>query len=103
MTTLPATSSIPGSSGLDFDARKLRGDFPMLEARVNGRPLVYLDNAATTQKPQAVIDRLCRFYCEEYAKNQEEHALSRQASANIELTRKKAAALLGAPGPSQVV
>ena len=45
-----------------FDAEAIRRDFPILRERVNGRPLVWLDNAATTQKPQAVIDRLSYFY-----------------------------------------
>jgi cysteine desulfurase / selenocysteine lyase len=45
-----------------FDVGAIRRDFPILEERVNGRQLVWLDNAATTQKPQAVIDRLKYFY-----------------------------------------
>ena len=45
----------------------MRADFPILAARVHGKPLVYLDNAATTQKPQAVIDAVSRFYCAENA------------------------------------
>jgi len=45
-----------------FDVNLVRGDFPILQGRVNGRQLVWLDNAATTQKPQSVIDRLKYFY-----------------------------------------
>ena len=74
----------------------------MMNATVNGRPLVYLDSAASTQKPQVVIDRLCRFYREEYAKNDEEHTLSKAATEAIETTRKRAAALLGSPNSTQV-
>ncbi|HYA25097.1 MAG TPA: aminotransferase class V-fold PLP-dependent enzyme, partial [Terriglobales bacterium] len=48
-----------------LDAKLIRRDFPILEERVHGRPLVWLDNAATTQKPQAVIDRLAQFYAHE--------------------------------------
>src|SRR3954462_318756 len=55
---LPA--SVPATGG--FDAEAVRRDFPILRERVNGRPLIWLDNAATTQKPQAVIDRLSRLY-----------------------------------------
>ena len=46
----------------NFDAQKLRRDFPILRQRVHGRTLVYLDNAATSQKPQVVIDAICRYY-----------------------------------------
>ena len=49
-----------------FDVNEIRRDFPILQERVNGRPLVWLDNAATTQKPRAVIDRLVRYYEHEY-------------------------------------
>ncbi len=47
-----------------YDVEAIRGDFPILSRSVRGKPLVYLDNAATTQKPQAVIDRLVRYYSE---------------------------------------
>src|SRR5689334_19391659 len=55
----PATSSQGPSS---FDANAVRAQFPILRQEVNGRPLVWLDNAATTQKPRSVIDRLTYFY-----------------------------------------
>ena len=48
-----------------FDVNAVRRDFPILQERVNGRQLVWFDNAATTQKPQAVIDRLAYFYAHE--------------------------------------
>ena len=48
-----------------FGADKIREDFPILWTKVHGKPLVYLDNAATTQKPQAVLDALMRYYTEE--------------------------------------
>ena len=50
-----------------LDTGRLRRDFPILQEQVNGKPLVYLDNAATTQKPQAVIDTLTKYYTEENA------------------------------------
>ena len=53
---------VPNLSPYPFDAEIIRRDFPILRERVNGRPLVWLDNAATTQKPQSVIDRLSYFY-----------------------------------------
>jgi selenocysteine lyase/cysteine desulfurase len=45
-----------------FDVRKIREDFPILKQKMHGKPLVYLDNAATSQKPQAVIDALLHYY-----------------------------------------
>src|SRR5438128_11927819 len=58
----PKSREVPQRS---FDVWRLREDFPILQQRVHGKPLVYLDNAATTQKPQAVIDRLVRYYTED--------------------------------------
>ena len=51
-----------GSPVNSFDVQKVRKDFPILSTKVNGKPLVYLDNGATTQKPNAVIERLKHFY-----------------------------------------
>jgi cysteine desulfurase/selenocysteine lyase len=51
-----------GTGHPPFDVNALRRDFPILQRQVHGRPLIWLDNAATTQKPQAVIDRLADFY-----------------------------------------
>jgi len=50
-----------------YDVEALREEFPVLATRPYGKPLVYFDNAATTQKPRAVLDRLARFYAHEYA------------------------------------
>jgi cysteine desulfurase/selenocysteine lyase len=50
-----------------FDVERIRADFPILRRQVHGRPLVYLDNAATTQKPQAVLDALTRYYTDQNA------------------------------------
>ena len=54
---------------MSFDVQKIREDFPILKRKVNGHPLVYLDNAATSQKPQAVIDCMVDYYsnlCNKY-------------------------------------
>ena len=69
MTTLPMPSRTPSARARErlFDVNRVREDFPALHQRVHGRPLVYLDNAATTQKPQAVLDALLRFYTTECA------------------------------------
>ena len=68
MTTHHTGSQPPGSetqaitSAIPLDVAKIREDFPLLRQTVNGHPLVYLDNAATSQKPQVVIDSLVNYY-----------------------------------------
>lgn len=71
-----------------LDAAAIRQDFPLLARRVHGKPLVYLDNAATTQKPQVVIDRVTRFYVEENANvHRALHWLSERATDVFEEAR----------------
>src|SRR5262249_11113254 len=71
-----------------LDVARIRDDFPILQRRVRGKRLVYLDNAATTQKPQAVIDRLVRFYREENANiHRGLHALSVEATDSYDAGR----------------
>jgi cysteine desulfurase/selenocysteine lyase len=87
-----------------FDIERVRADFPILSREVHGRPLVYLDNAATTQKPRAVIDALVHYY-EHYNANIHRgiHALAEEATARYEETRQKVADFIGAPGPECIV
>jgi hypothetical protein len=69
-TTAPASDIRPGlvtGPPKRFDVERVRGDFPILGRRIRGRDLVYLDNAATAQKPQAVIDAVTHFYAHENA------------------------------------
>ena len=88
-------------SGLD--AARLRADFPILAREVNGHPLVYLDNAATTQKPRAVIDALTRYYETQNANiHRGIHALAVEATEAYEEARGKAARHIGAR-PADVV
>ena len=88
----------------DFDPPAIRRDFPALHQRVHDRPLVYLDNAATTQKPAAVIDRLARFYREENANvHRGVHALSDRATGSYEQARQAIARFLNARDPRQIV
>jgi cysteine desulfurase/selenocysteine lyase len=84
--------------------RDVRGDFPILKRRVNGHPLVWLDNAATTQKPQCVLDALADYYSR-YNSNVHRgaHTLAREATAAFEDARGKAGALIGATDRSEVV
>lgn len=73
-----------------FDVEKIRKDFPILKRKIYGRPLVYLDNAATTQKPQVVIDALKRYYSDENANvHRGVHFLSEQATNAYEQARNK--------------
>ena len=87
---------------LDRDA--IRSDFPILGSSVNGRPLVYLDNAATSQKPQAVIDAMDRFYREQNGNiHRGVHYLSQVATDAYDRAREKVARFIGAPSPRDVV
>ena len=71
-----------------LDVAALRADFPILKQRIHGKPLVYLDNAATTQKPQEVLDRLTRYYVEENANvHRGVHLLSERATNGFEHAR----------------
>lgn len=79
-----------------LDPRRVRADFPILSRGVRGKPLVYLDSAATTQKPRVVLDRLLRFYEEENANvSRGVHALSERATEAYEAARAHAARFLG--------
>ncbi len=90
------------ASTLDLDA--LRASFPILSREVNGRPLVYLDNAATTQKPQAVIDRIAHYYAYENANiHRGVHTLSQDATDDYEAARKTVARFINAPSDSEIV
>jgi cysteine desulfurase/selenocysteine lyase len=98
MTMLAA----PGARTLDVE--QVRADFPILRQLVHGRPLVYLDNANTTQKPAAVIEAVARFYAESNANvHRSTHALSERANALYERARERAAAFVNAPGVREVV
>jgi cysteine desulfurase/selenocysteine lyase len=87
-----------------FDVARIRKDFPILEREVYGKPLVYLDNAATSQKPRQVIEALVRYY-ETYNANihRAVHCLGEEATAAYEEARAKAAAFINAPSPECVV
>jgi cysteine desulfurase/selenocysteine lyase len=87
-----------------FDPLKLREDFPILKRRVHGKPLVYLDNAATTQKPNAVIDTLKNFYETHNANiHRGVHTLSYESTLMYEEAHEKAACLIGAPDWRSIV
>lgn len=92
-----------GSPAL-LDIERIRGDFPILKERVNGHPLVYLDSAATTQKPRQVIDALVRYYETNNANiHRGIHTLAQRATDQYEGTRKTVARFIGAPNANDIV
>jgi cysteine desulfurase / selenocysteine lyase len=87
-----------------LDVERIRRDFPVLQQRVRGKRLVYLDNAATSQKPQAVIDTITRFYTTENANiHRGVHYLSERATAAYDQVRERVARFLNAPSSRQVI
>lgn len=86
---------------LDIDA--IRADFPILSSRIHGHPLIYLDNAATTQMPTRVLDRIIRHYREDNANiHRGHHRLSEISSRAYEMARERIARFIGAEKPSEV-
>ncbi len=95
-TNLPSTS--------DFDVDRIRADFPILRQEIRGKPLVYLDNAATTQKPQTVIDAISHFYMSDCANiHRGVHELSRRATESYEGARQKLQTFLNAKESKEIV
>jgi cysteine desulfurase/selenocysteine lyase len=87
-----------------FDATRIRQDFPILQQEINGHPLVYLDNAATTQKPECVIEAIGNFYRHDNANvHRGVHTLSDRATQAFEQARKTVSTFLGSPRPEQVI
>ena len=87
-----------------INVERIRADFPILKREVHGRPLVYFDNAATTQKPQAVIDALVDYYTNYNAAiHRGIHALAEEATARYENVRQQVADFIGAPGAENIV
>ena len=87
-----------------LDVERLRKDFPILSQRVRGKPLVYLDNAATAQKPRAVIDAVTRFYAAENANiHRGVHYLSERATVAYDAVRQQVARFVNAASPAEIV
>ena len=117
-TSLPPTASATASATADatdataagstratgFDAAAIRAQFPILQTSVNGKPLVYLDSAATSQKPQAVIDAVDTFY-REYNANVHRgiYTIGERATAEYEAARAKVARFLGVADAHEIV
>jgi cysteine desulfurase/selenocysteine lyase len=100
-----ATTPLPSRPAAPLDVGRVRADFPILSETVrNGRPLVYLDNAATSQKPRQVIAAISRYYTSENANiHRGLHYLSERATTAYDSAREKVARFLGAGSPSEIV
>ena len=111
MTPTPSPSGLPGAAAAApagprpaLDVRRVREDFPILRQTVHGKPLVYLDNAATAQKPQVVIDALTRYYTRDNANiHRGLHELSERATAAYEESRGKLRRFLNAAEDREIV
>ena len=87
-----------------FDVQTIRADFPILKRLIHGKPLIYLDNAATSQKPQVVIDTLTRYYSEENANiHRGAYSLSEQATQAYEDARMKVRHFINAPSEREII
>ncbi|MHA3020780.1 family 2A encapsulin nanocompartment cargo protein cysteine desulfurase [Mycobacterium sp. BMJ-28] len=87
-----------------FDVNAIRADFPILAETVNGKPLIWFDNAATTQKPQSVIDRLAYFYAHENSNiHRAAHELAARATDAYEDAREAVRRFIGAPRSEQII
>ncbi|HEY7425451.1 MAG TPA: SufS family cysteine desulfurase [Gemmataceae bacterium] len=101
---IPVALSRPPVSSGGFDVMRVREDFPILRREVHGQPLVYFDNAATTQKPQPVLDALQHYYGHDNANiHRAVHLLSERATRAYEEARQKVCRFLGAAEPREII
>ena len=101
---VPAAAPAALTTAAPFDVNAIRRDFPVLQETVHGRPLIWLDSAATTQKPQAVIDRLAYFYQHENSNiHRAAHALAAKATDAYEAAREKVRRFLSVPSVDEIV
>jgi cysteine desulfurase/selenocysteine lyase len=97
-------SSAAPQTATGYDVQAVRADFPILHTQMHGKPLVYLDNAATTQKPQLVIDTLMRYYTEENANiHRSPHLLAEKATRAYEGARVKIKNFLNAEDAHEII
>jgi len=100
----PLVAPTRGAIGFPLDPETIRRDFPILNERVNGKRLVWLDNAATTQKPLAVIERISEFYKHENSNiHRAAHALAARATDAYEAAREKVRRFLNAPSARDII
>jgi cysteine desulfurase/selenocysteine lyase len=101
-----ASDALPtlGLSSQLFDVAAIRRDFPILEERVHGKPLIWLDNAATTQKPKSVIERLSHFYSHENSNiHRAAHELAARATDAYEAAREKVRRFVNASSTKEIL
>jgi cysteine desulfurase / selenocysteine lyase len=99
-----ASSVIPATGARPFDVPAIREDFPILRQKIHGKPIAWLDNAATTQKPQSVIDAISHFYQEDYSNiHRGAHTLAARATDAYEKAREKVQTFLGASSSKEIV
>jgi cysteine desulfurase/selenocysteine lyase len=107
MSISPATSVLPRNvrhAPMALDVGRIRKDFPILKEKIHGKPLVYLDNAASTQKPRSVIDVLVRYYETNNANvHRGVHVLSERATAEYEAARVKVQKFIGAKESREII
>jgi cysteine desulfurase / selenocysteine lyase len=102
LTNALALADLPAAAA--YDVERIRGDFPILARTVHGKPLVYLDNGASAQKPKAVLDAIQRAYGGEYANvHRGLHYLSNLATNNYEEARRTVAKFLNAPSDEEII
>ena len=88
----------------EFDVERIRADFPILSREIHGKPLVYLDNGASAQKPKTVIDAVERAYAHEYSNvHRGLHYLSNTATENFEKARESVRDYINAPSADQII
>jgi cysteine desulfurase/selenocysteine lyase len=99
---MPVQTAIPEPDKMNWSA--LRADFPVLDQKVHGQPLIYFDNAATTQKPRAMLEALRRYYERDNANvHRGIHELSNRATAAFEAARGRAAQFINARSADEIV
>ena len=97
-------SALQPSSPAAFDIERIRADFPILGTSPGGKPLIYLDNAASSQMPQQVIDRLVRYQASQHANiHRAVHTLSEIATAEYEAARSRLARFINAHEEREVI
>lgn len=101
---VPVPNPVAAQGRPAYDLENIRRDFPILQQRINGQPLIWFDNAATTQKPQPVIDSLNRFYRESNSNvHRGAHTLASRATNAYETARKKVQQFIGAPSADEII
>lgn len=101
----PESMTLPGRSpGATYNVQAIRKDFPIFQQKLNGRPLIWFDNAATTQKPQTVIEAVAKFYRESNSNvHRGAHSLAAKATDAYEAAREKARHFLGASSAAEII